>query len=95
MPDQSRSPFPGPSKDRPALMQLMAISWNFGWPVAAGVIVGSWVDGKLGSSPVATLTFGLGAMITAVWRLIALGKQDAIERKHQVEAEREKETHQR
>jgi len=72
-------------------MQLMAISWNFGWPVAAGVIVGSWVDGKIGSSPIATLTFGLGAMITAVWRLIALGKQDAIERDQKPEIEREKE----
>ena len=76
------------STERPALMQLVAISWSFGWPVAAGVIVGNWLDDKLGSSPVATLTFGLGAMVTAVWRMIALGKQDAIER----EEEHEKET---
>ena len=71
----------GPSKDRPALVQLMAISWNFGWPVAAGVVAGHWVDEKLGSLPVATLAFGLGAMVTAVWRMIALGKRDALERK--------------
>jgi hypothetical protein len=75
--------FGPPSRDRPALLQLMAISWNFGWPVAAGVILGNWVDGKLGSSPAAALTFGLGAMVTAVWRLIALGKQDAVEREHE------------
>jgi len=47
----------------------------------AGVAVGWWVDDKLGSSPVATLTFGLGAMVTAIWRLIVLSRREAIERR--------------
>ena len=70
----------GPGRNRPALTQLMAISWSFGWPVAAGVVVGHWLDERLGSSPTATLTFGLGAMVTAVWRLVVLTKEDASER---------------
>jgi hypothetical protein len=65
---------------RPAHVQLIAIAWNFGWPVVAGVVVGYWLDGKLGSSPVATLALGLGAMMGAVWRLIELGKREAAER---------------
>lgn len=66
---------------RPAHLQLLAISWNFGWPVAAGVVLGHWLDEKLGSSPWLTLLFGLGAMAAAVWRLLALGKQEEVERR--------------
>ena len=69
-----------PTRNRPALLQLVAISWNFGWPVAAGVIVGHWLDDKLGLAPLLTLAFGLGAMITAAWRMVALGRRDAAER---------------
>ena len=29
-----------PSRSRPAHLQLLAVSWNFGWPVAAGVALG-------------------------------------------------------
>jgi hypothetical protein len=71
---------PAPKPPRPAHVQLIAIAWNFGWPVVAGVVAGYWLDGKLGSSPVATLTLGLGAMVTAVWRLIELGRREARDR---------------
>jgi F0F1-type ATP synthase assembly protein I len=72
-----------PSRNRHALAQLAAISWNIGWPIVAGVAVGQWLDDKLGSSPMAALTLGLGAMATAIWRLIVLGRQDAIEREQE------------
>ena len=71
----------GASRNRTALVQLAAISWNFGWPVVAGVVVGWWIDEKLGSSPVATLALGLGSMMTAVWRLVVLSRRDAVERR--------------
>jgi len=70
----------GPPGNRTALVQLAAISWNFGWPVVAGVVFGWWIDEKLGSSPAMILTFGLGSMITSVWRLVVLAKRDARER---------------
>ena len=77
-----------PKKPRPAHLQLLAISWNFGWPVAAGVILGHWIDINVGSSPAATLIFGLGAMAGAVWRMIQLGKQEAADRR-EVEGEQQ------
>jgi F0F1-type ATP synthase assembly protein I len=68
---------------RPAHLQLLAISWNFGWPVAAGVIAGYWIDDKLGSSPWVTLALGLGAMSAAVARLVRLSNDEARERREQ------------
>jgi Putative F0F1-ATPase subunit Ca2+/Mg2+ transporter len=48
-----------PARSRPAHLQILAVSWNFGWPVAAGVALGHWIDEALGSSPAATLVLGL------------------------------------
>lgn len=78
-----------PGKSRPAHLQLLAISWNIGWPVAAGVMLGHWLDEKVGSSPLATLTFGLGAMAAAMWRMVNLGKREAAERREQEKEEQE------
>jgi len=74
---------PEPGNHRPAYLQLVAISWNFGWPVAAGVVTGHWLDEKFGSSPAATLVLGLGAMAAAIWRMVDLGCQDVLERREQ------------
>lgn len=83
---------PEPDNHRPAYLQLVAISWNFGWPVAAGVMVGHWLDEKLGSSPAATLVLGLGAMAAAIWRMVDLGRQDVLER-HEEEERHERDEH--
>jgi len=70
-----------PARSRPAHLQLLAVSWNFGWPVAAGVALGHWLDEALGSSPAATLTLGIGAMGAATWRLVSLSRQEQDERR--------------
>ena len=70
-----------PDKRRPAHLELLAVSWNFGWPVAAGVVIGSWIDDRLGTSPVVTLVLALGAMLASVRRLIELSRRDEAERR--------------
>jgi hypothetical protein len=72
---------PPSERTRAAHLQLLAVSWNFGWPIAAGVVLGYWIDGKLGSSPAATLLFGLGAMAASTWRLLALSRQEQAARR--------------
>jgi len=85
-------PSPGqpddPGSRRPAHLQLLAISWNFGWPVAAGVVLGHWIDEAAGTSPAATLVLGVGAMSAAVWRLLVLSRQEQAERRREEEGER-------
>ncbi|MFN2376426.1 MAG: AtpZ/AtpI family protein [Candidatus Binatia bacterium] len=78
-----------PQNRRPAHLQLLAISWNFGWPVAAGVVVGHWIDEAVGTSPAATLVLGVGAMAAAVWRLLVLSREEQAERRRGEDEERE------
>lgn len=78
----------GQGHGRPAHLQLLAVSWNFGWPVATGVIVGHWLDGALDCSPLATLGLGIGAMAASVWRMIELSRREAEERRSDEDRER-------
>ena len=80
-----------PASSRPTHLQLLAVSWNFGWPVAAGVALGHWLDESLGSSPAATLVLGLGAMAAATLRLVKLSKQDEAERREEQAREEDEE----
>jgi hypothetical protein len=67
---------PESERTRAAHLQLLAVSWNFGWPIAAGVALGYWIDQHVGSSPAATLFLGIGAMAASTWRLLQLSKQE-------------------
>lgn len=77
-----------PDRSRPAHLQLLAVSWNFGWPIAAGVVLGHWIDVSLGTSPAATLLIGIGSMVASTWRLVALSRQESAERRAEESAER-------
>lgn len=68
-------------RHRTAHVQLLAVSWNFGWPIAAGVGIGYWIDGRLGTSPLASLGLGLGALAVSISRMIQLTRQEASERR--------------
>jgi F0F1-type ATP synthase assembly protein I len=70
---------PEPRQSRPAHLELLAVSWSFGWPIAAGVMLGYWLDEKLGTSPAASLILGIGALVAAAWRMVDLGRQEARE----------------
>jgi hypothetical protein len=72
---------PEPDRSQPAHLQLLAVSWNFGWPIAAGVVLGHWIDEKLGTSPAATLLLGIGSMAASTWRLVTLSRREAAERR--------------
>lgn len=66
-----------PPRRRSAHLELLAISWNFGWPIAAGVIFGHWLDIRFGSTPAATLLLGIGSLVVSVRRMIDLGREDS------------------
>ncbi len=56
-----------------ASYQAIALAWNLGWPIAASVVAGSWLDGRLGTSPVFILALSLGGLVVTVRRLMQLG----------------------
>lgn len=65
-------------KDEPGLVKagrLMAFGLEFGFTVAAGVIVGYYLDGWLGTAPLFTLLISIGALAGALYRLTLTLKQ--------------------
>ena len=53
----------------------IAVAWSLGWRIAAGVLIGSWLDGYFDTSPLFILIVGLGALVAAVRMLIAIGTE--------------------
>lgn len=72
---------PDPHEEEPArtaaAYALMALAWGFGWRIAAGVLLGYWVDEYLGTSPWCMLGFALGALVGSVRQMLALARRDA------------------
>ena len=53
--------------------RLLGIGWYVAVCIAGGVVVGSWLDGRLESSPLLTLlglAAGLGLAITGMYRML-------------------------
>jgi F0F1-type ATP synthase assembly protein I len=47
-----------------------ALALGVGWSVAAGAIIGYYLDGYLGTSPLLTLLLTVGAMSGAIYALV-------------------------
>ena len=62
----------GPTK--PAHLQILAMSWTMGWPIAAGVLVGLWIDSKLGTSPLLAVVLGIGSLAVSTWRIVQIAQ---------------------
>ncbi len=60
----------------PRKLRAIAVAWHLGWPIAAGVIVGAWLDGRLGTAPWLTLIICLGAFVASVRRIIVLSSPE-------------------
>ena len=54
--------------------QALAIAWSLGWRVAAGILVGYYLDQWLGTSPWLTLAFSLAALGSSVRAMILLSR---------------------
>ena len=59
-----------PESQRSAYRAL-ALATALGWPIAAGVVLGAYLDRRFGSAPWLTLALTLGGFVGAVRRLIA------------------------
>jgi F0F1-type ATP synthase assembly protein I len=76
-----------PVRKRSAHLELLAVSWSFGWPIAAGVILGHWIDIRFEVTPIATLSMGIGALVLSVRRMVDLGREDVLDHRRQEEKE--------
>jgi len=56
--------------------QALGLAWGLGWRIAAGILVGYYLDGWLHTSPWLTLLFSLAALVSAVRAMIVLTRED-------------------
>ena len=52
--------------------QLMALAWSLGWRIAAGIIIGYYVDQWLGSAPWLTLALSITALVSGVRQMLTV-----------------------
>lgn len=50
---------------------------TFGWRIAAGVVIGYWLDGWLGTTPVLISVMSIGALVSAVADMLRIAKKDS------------------
>jgi F0F1-type ATP synthase assembly protein I len=60
---------------------VLALAWSLGWRIAAGLLLGYYLDLKLGTSPVLTLTLSIAAMVVAVRQMLAVLNEGAGDRR--------------
>ncbi len=65
------------SKDRVTSLELLALAWSLGWRIAAGVLVGYFLDEWLGTGPLLTLLFSLAALIAGVLEILQVLREGA------------------
>jgi len=52
--------------------ELMALAWSLGWRIAAGIIIGYYLDQWLGSAPWLTLTLSITALVSGVRQMLTV-----------------------
>jgi F0F1-type ATP synthase assembly protein I len=56
--------------------QLLGLAWSFGWRVAAGVLLGFYLDSWLGSSPLLLVVFAVGSLVVGIMELLRAAAPD-------------------
>jgi F0F1-type ATP synthase assembly protein I len=56
--------------------QLLGSAWGFGWRIAAGVLLGFYLDRWLGTSPLFLVLLAIGSLVAAVVELIRAAAPD-------------------
>ncbi|TFH24663.1 MAG: AtpZ/AtpI family protein [Myxococcales bacterium] len=55
--------------------ELMGLAWSLGWRIAAGLLIGYWLDGRLGTAPWLTLGLTLAAFVAGVMQILRVVRQ--------------------
>jgi len=56
--------------------QLVGLAWSFGWRIAAGVLLGFYLDGWLGTSPLLLVVFAVGSLVAGIVELLRAATPD-------------------
>jgi F0F1-type ATP synthase assembly protein I len=65
----------------PATAQALGLAWGFGWRVAAGTLLGWFIDGRLGTEPIFLAIFALAAFVSGISDFIKVSQRRIDERR--------------
>lgn len=61
----------------PRNVQAWGLALSFGWRVAAGVLLGYWLDGWLGTAPIMLTVFAIAALAGSIFDMLRASKRTA------------------
>ena len=62
---------------RPETARALALAWGFGWRIAAGLVLGYYLDLWMGTSPLWLFVVTLGSFVASITEFIRLGRASA------------------
>jgi len=63
-----------PVKLSPDSARAWGLALSIGWRIAAGVLVGAWIDGRFETTPIFVTVLSIGALVSAVADLLRSSK---------------------
>jgi F0F1-type ATP synthase assembly protein I len=66
-----------PVRLNPEAAKAWGLALSFGWRVAAGVVIGYWLDNWLDTTPIFISVMSIGALVGAVADMLRISKADS------------------
>ena len=66
-----------PVRLNPEAAKALGVALSLGWRIAAGVVVGYWLDGWLDTTPIFISLMSIGALVGAVADMLRVSKADS------------------
>ena len=55
-----------PVRLTPQAAQAWGLALSFGWRIAAGVLIGYWIDNRFDTTPIFIMVLSIGALVGAI-----------------------------
>lgn len=61
----------------PMAAQALGLAWGFGWRVAAGLLIGVYLDRWLATAPVFLIVFTMGSLVVGIVEFLRIARSSA------------------
>lgn len=66
-----------PVRLNPEAAKAWGLALSFGWRIAAGVVIGYWLDNWLDTTPIFISVMSIGALVGAIADMLRISKADS------------------
>lgn len=66
-----------PVRLNPEAAKAWGLALSVGWRIAAGVIIGSWIDKRLETTPIFITVLAIGALVSVISDLVRSSKRSS------------------